>query len=265
MIDFDDAAASGNSQDTAPAPLSESAKPSGDPKKAVRVKSVLNKTFRLLKYIITGFVALSLFFVLIFAVVPPPVTPLMIIRSFQKAGEKGNRTDKEWVPIEDISPHLIDAVVASEDNLFLSHFGVDRKAISEALEHNKTSSRTRGASTITQQVAKNVFLWPSRTYLRKGLELYYTFLIEVVWSKKRIMEVYLNVIEMGNGIYGAEAAAQRYFGKSASKLTRGEAALIAVSLPNPRQRNPARPSSYMLSRQSVILDLMNKIGNIKFD
>ena len=129
--------------------------------------------------------------------------------------------------------------------------------------NKKSTRRKRGASTISQQTAKNIFLWPARTYLRKGFEVYFTLLIEVFWSKKRIMEVYLNMIEMGPGIYGAEAATQYYFHKPASKLTKGEAALIAISLPNPRKRNPAKPTSYMLMRQQNILSLMRKIGKIE--
>ena len=153
-------------------------------------------------------------------------------------------------------------MVASEDNLFTEHHGIDLKAIKDAERHNKRYKRKRGASTISQQTAKNVFLWPSRTYIRKGFELYFTFLIETIWTKKRIMEVYLNSIEMGPNIYGAEAAAQYYFHKPASRLTREEAALIAVSLPNPRKRNPARPSNYMYSRQQHILYVMRMIGRV---
>ena len=154
---------------------------------------------------------------------------------------------------------MIQAVVAAEDNRFLEHWGIDVEAIEKAVEHNKRHRRKHGASTITQQTAKNVFLWPARTYTRKALEFYFTTMIELTWSKKRIMEVYLNVIETGDGIYGAEAAAQKYFHKPASKLTRGEAALIAAALPNPRKRNPAAPSDYLWRRQARILDLMNKI------
>jgi monofunctional biosynthetic peptidoglycan transglycosylase len=169
----------------------------------------------------------------------------------------------QWVRIENISPHLIQAVIATEDNRFTKHFGVDFGAIKKARAYNqKSTRRKRGASTISQQTAKNVFLWPARTYLRKGFEVYFTLLIETVWSKKRIMEVYLNMIEMGPGIYGAEAASQHYFRKPASKLTRYEAALIAVSLPNPRKRNPAKPTAYMLQRQQQVLTLMRKIGKI---
>lgn len=158
---------------------------------------------------------------------------------------------------------MVQAVIASEDNRFTEHFGIDMKAVQDAVDYNKKHRRKRGASTISQQVAKNVFLWPARTWIRKGFELYFTFLIETVWSKKRIMVVYLNVIETGNGLYGVEAAARNYFNKPASKLTRGEAALIAASLPNPRFRNPSRPSSYMLRRQAKIMDLMRKIGPVE--
>lgn len=159
---------------------------------------------------------------------------------------------------------MIKAVVASEDNRFLDHWGIDVEAVQKAVEYNKRHRRKHGASTITQQVAKNVFLWPARSWIRKGFELYFTVVIEAVWSKKRIMVVYLNVMETGNGVYGVEAAARKYFHKSAAKLSRSEAALIAASLPNPRVRNPAKPTAYLLRRQARILNLMNKIGEVKF-
>ena len=157
---------------------------------------------------------------------------------------------------------MVQAVVTSEDNNFTSHFGIDVEAIEKARVHNQTHRRKWGASTISQQTAKNVFLWPKRTYIRKGFEVYFTFLIEIFWSKKRIMEVYLNMIEMGPGIYGAEAASQYYFHKPASRLNAGEAAMIAVCLPNPRKRNPVRPTTYMIHRQQAILNLMPKIGKV---
>jgi monofunctional biosynthetic peptidoglycan transglycosylase len=171
---------------------------------------------------------------------------------------------KQWVDIEKISPDMIQAVVAAEDNLFLKHWGVDFKAIQKAIEHNERSRRIHGASTITQQSAKNLFLWPSRTFLRKGFELYFTGLMELLWSKKRIMEVYLNIIETGNGIYGVEAAARNYFHKPAIALLKNEAVLIAISLPDPRRRNPSKPTRYMLQRESEILDLMDKIEQVRF-
>jgi monofunctional biosynthetic peptidoglycan transglycosylase len=190
----------------------------------------------------------------------------MLKRHFEQIGET-NRTKfkHDWVPIEQISPYLIQAVVATEDNRFMKHYGIDFGAIRKAKAYNQQSTRRkRGASTISQQTAKNVFLWPARTYIRKGFEVYFTLLIETVWSKKHIMEMYLNMIEMGPGIYGAEAASQHYFHKPAGKLTRHEAALLAVSLPNPRKRNPAGPSQYMLQRQQQVLELMKKIGPVNF-
>ena len=233
------------------------------------IKAKFGPCFRkfklLIKWIIIVFFASSWLVVILYSFIPPPVTPLMIIRVFeQKSDHEKAKIDKHWVPIEKISQNMIDAVVASEDNRFLDHFGIDRQAIQEAIQNNRQSNRIRGASTISQQVAKNLFLCPSRTYIRKGFELYFTFLIELVWSKKRIMEVYLNIIETGNGIYGVETAAQTYFHKPASQLTKREAALIAISLPNPRMRNPAAPSAYMIRRENAILNLMQKIGNIKF-
>jgi monofunctional biosynthetic peptidoglycan transglycosylase len=155
--------------------------------------------------------------------------------------------------------------VAAEDNNFLTHRGFDFDAIEKAMDERKTKGRVRGASTISQQTAKNVFLWQGRTWLRKGLEAYFTFLIETFWSKERIMEVYLNVIEMGNGIYGCEAATQHYFGKHARQLTLEQSALVVASFPSPLTRNPAKPSKYLRQRAAKISALSKKIGNVKFD
>jgi monofunctional biosynthetic peptidoglycan transglycosylase len=230
-----------------------------------RFRKIWRKILQWLKWIAIIFFTISLLPVIIYRFVPPPVTPLMIKRAFARASEgKRPLIQKDWVRLARISPNMIQAVVASEDNRFLEHWGIDMDAIEKAVEHNKRHRRKQGASTITQQTAKNVFLWPARTYTRKAFELYFTTMIELTWNKRRIMEVYLNVIETGDGIYGAEAAAQKYFHKPASKLTRGEAALIAAALPNPRKRNPAAPSAYMLKRQAKILDLMNKIPSVRF-
>jgi len=230
-----------------------------------RFRKGWKKVAQWLKWIAIAFFTLSLLPVIVYRFVPPPVTPLMIKRAFARAAEdKKSLIQKDWVRLKKISPHMIQAVVAAEDNRFLEHWGIDLEAIEKAVEHNKRYRRKRGASTITQQTAKNVFLWPARTYTRKAFEFYFTTMIELTWSKKRIMEVYLNVIETGDGIYGVEAAAQKYFHKPVSKLTRSEAALIAAALPNPRKRNPAVPTSYMLKRQARILDLMNKIPPVKF-
>ena len=217
------------------------------------------------KVLIVAFIGVSVYFVICFSFIPPKHTPLMVKRHFEYHRlNKKVEYRHQWVPIEKISSNLVQAVVASEDNRFTEHFGIDFGAIDKARNFNRLhTKRKHGASTISQQTAKNVFLWPARTYLRKGFEIYFTLLIETCWSKKRIMEVYLNMIEMGPGIYGAEAAAQQYFHKPASKLTPGEAALIAVSLPNPEKRNPARPSAYMYRRQQEILSLMRKIGKVE--
>jgi len=224
------------------------------------------KILFILKVFILCFVGVSVYFTVVFSFIPPQRTPLMLKKQIEQKKEKHEiQFRHQWIPIEEISPHLIQAVVATEDNHFTRHYGIDFGAIRKARNFNKRSThRKRGASTITQQTAKNIFLWPARTYLRKGFEVYFTLLIETFWSKKRIMEVYLNMIEMGPGIYGAEATSQYYFHKPASRLTRSEAAMIAICLPNPLRRNPARPTSYMYLRQQNVLSLMRKIGPVEF-
>lgn len=222
--------------------------------------------FRWIRRIILAFIISTVLMVVLYRFVNPPLTPLMLIRYTENLFSKDEaRIIKSWKSLENISPSMVQAVIASEDNNFLKHYGFDVDAIKKAQEHNKKSKRKRGASTISQQTAKNVFLWPQRSWLRKGLEAYFTFMIELVWSKERIMEVYLNIIETGQGIYGAEAAAQNYFNKPAKKLSRGECALIAATLPAPLKRNPAKPTAYMLSRQQWILWNMNNIGKINFN
>jgi monofunctional biosynthetic peptidoglycan transglycosylase len=188
---------------------------------------------------------------------PVYITPLMITRSIENDDEMQHK----WVPIEEISENMALAVVSSEDNLFMSHSGFDFDQIQKAIEEAEKTGRQRGASTISQQTAKNVFLWNGRSWVRKGLEAYFTVLIELIWGKERIMEVYLNSIEMGPGIYGAEAVAQAHFGKSASKLTRREAALIAATLPNPLKYSSKNPSKYMRKRQRQITRLMGLVEN----
>lgn len=202
--------------------------------------------------------------VTLYKFVPVYITPLMIIRTVGQLwdGEEV-RMKHRWVPIEEISPNLVQAVVASEDNLFPEHNGFDMEQIKNAIDERKSGKRQRGASTISQQTAKNVFLLPVNSFARKGLEAYFTVLIEWIWGKERIMEVYLNSIEMGRGIYGAEEVARINFSKPASKLNTGEAAIIAATLPNPIRFNSARPSGYILKRQTQILDLMKKIGTVK--
>ncbi len=167
------------------------------------------------------------------------------------------KLQKRWVPIEDISPNLVMAAITAEDQNFTEHWGFDFKAMQKAYKSNKKGKRIKGGSTISQQTAKNVFLWPARSYVRKVFEGYFTGLMELIWSKKRIMEVYLNVIEMGDGIYGAEMAAQKYFHKPAKKLTKSESALLVACFPNPRRFNPAKPSKYIRNRQQWIMKYMS--------
>ena len=197
-------------------------------------------------------ILLSVLQVLILKWVPVWVTPIMISRSIEYRSDPDFHTVKDWCPIERISPELMKAVITSEDNLFCEHHGFDRKAIKQARKENKEGKRLRGASTISQQTAKNVFTLHGRTMWRKGIEAWYTVLIELIWGKERIMEVYLNVIETGKGVYGAQAAARTYFGKDAADLTRREASAVAACLPNPLGRNPAKPSSYVASRTATI-------------
>ncbi len=203
-----------------------------------------------------AFFASTILSVVILRWVPVYFTPLMFIRlAQQKAANQELTLHHHWVPLDEIAPSLPLAVMASEDAHFLEHHGFDFKAIEKAAMRNikHPDKRKHGASTISQQTAKNVFLWPGRSWVRKGFEVYFTGLIELVWSKERIMEVYLNSIEMGDGIYGADAVAQWHFGTTAKELTKRQCALIAVSLPNPRRFNSASPSAYMLKRQTRIL------------
>ncbi len=176
----------------------------------------------------------------------------------------GQTIDYRWVGLEQISPHAILAVVASEDQNFFTHWGIDLKAIADAMEENQRRSRPRGASTISQQVAKNLFLWPGHSYLRKALELYVTLLMELCWPKARVMEVYLNIAEMGPGVFGVEAAGQRFFSKPASRLTAWESARLAAVLPSPKRMSAARPSDYVGRRTWAILQQMNALGGLPF-
>lgn len=222
---------------------------------------------RIWKWVRNIFLLLFMFSILqviILKFIPVFYTPLMFIRMYeQKKADKEIKLEHKWVSIDKIAQPLMQAVVASEDNRFLTHKGFDFEQIEKAREEAEAGKRVRGASTISQQTAKNVFLWPGKSYFRKGLEAYYTVLIELIWGKKRIMEVYLNSIEMGDGIYGAEAVAKAHFGKFAYELSRNEAALIVATLPNPIRFNSVKPSPYMLRRQSQILSLMGKLERIE--
>ena len=215
-----------------------------------------------LKWIVVAFFASTILSVVALRFIPVMVTPLMLIRCYQqvKAGEK-LKLSHDWESLENISPHLPIAVMASEDANFLTHHGFDYEAIEKAMERNKKHPEKRklGASTISQQTAKNVFLWPGRSWVRKGFEVYFTALIELMWPKERIMEVYLNSIEMGDGIDGAEAVADAHFNTTAKSLTKAQCALIAATLPNPRKFSSKNPSAYMLKRQSRILREMKYV------
>lgn len=209
----------------------------------------------------------SVLAVLAYKWLPVKVTPLMLIRCCQQMsrGEK-IRLKHHWVDMDEgMTPDLALAVVASEDQRFLMHNGFDLDAISKAWEERQSGKRKRGASTISQQTAKNVFLWPGGGWFRKGLEAYFTMLIELAWDKHRIMEVYLNSIEMGDGIYGADAVAWQNFGRGADRLTRANCALIAATLPNPLRFSSQEPSRYMLKRQTQIMRQMRNLGEVKFD
>ena len=221
---------------------------------------------KLIKYVLLFFFISTISAVILLRFIPVYVTPLMVIRSAQNIS-KGESPVwyHHWVPMDEISHWLPQAVVASEDNLFLEHKGFDFVQIEKAIEENKTRKKPRGASTISQQTAKNVFLWPGHSFIRKGLEVYFTFLIEHIWGKERIMEVYLNSIEMGKNIYGAEAVARRHFNTSAEKLSKSQCALIAATLPNPIRFNSANPSPYIQKRKRQIMSLMDKIAPVKFD
>jgi monofunctional biosynthetic peptidoglycan transglycosylase len=226
------------------------------------MKKSLKRFYLVPLKVILYFVIITVTWVILYRFVNPPVTPLMIIRYFESDSDSRS-INKEWKGYEDISENMALAVIAAEDQKFFQHNGFDVEAIQEAIDKNGEERRIRGASTISQQVAKNAFLWPERSWLRKGLEAYFTFLVETLWGKERILEVYLNIVEMGDGIYGAEAAAQTYFGKRAKDLTRYEAALIAAVLPNPKTMSPARPSAYVYERQRWIVRQMRNLGSVK--
>lgn len=214
----------------------------------------VRRLLRFLARLVALFLLISVLSTTIYAWFPIPITWLMIERLFE-----GNWINKSWQPYENISPNLVRAVIAAEDAKFCQHRGYDWAALKKAWQRNQNARRIHGGSTISNQTAKNVFLWPDRTYFRKGLEFYFTGLIELSWSKKRILEVYLNVVEFGPGIYGAEAAAQAHFGKSAKNITKREAALLAAILPNPIRWSASKPSRYIRGRANIIQARMNDV------
>lgn len=219
---------------------------------------MIKKLFKFLLKLFLWFIGLTVLWVLIYKFVPVPYTPLMAIRAIE--GDKNYKTRHDWVPIEDISPYLQLAVICAEDQTFLSHSGFDRKAIEKAIKSNEKGKNLRGGSTISQQTAKNAFLWPHRNWVRKGLEAYFTLLIEILWSKERILEVYLNSVEMGDGVFGAEAASQYWFRTSAKKLKAENAAAIASILPSPRRYKANPPGPYVARRTQWVLRQMRYHG-----
>ncbi|UQD55377.1 monofunctional biosynthetic peptidoglycan transglycosylase [Flavobacterium sp. K5-23] len=227
--------------------------------------SSMNRISRFLLKMLLWFFGISLFFVVLFKFVPVPFTPLMVIRAIEnKSAGKEVYFNHDWEPLENISVNLQKAVIASEDGTFLRHNGFDFTAMQKAFKGNSRGRKIKGGSTISQQTAKNVFLWQGRSYVRKGLEAYFTVLIELVWGKERIMEVYLNSIEMGDGVYGAQAAAEHWYRKDAANLTPIQAAGIAAILPSPRKYKATGSSSYINNRKSKIVRVMRTVGKIEY-
>ena len=227
--------------------------------------TILKRVRLILRWAVCLFFAFSFWSVLAYRWIPVKVTPLMLIRCCQQMGRGEKiRLKNHWVSMDEgMTPDMPLAVVASEDQRFMTHHGFDFDAISKAWDERQSGKRKRGASTISQQTAKNVFLWPGGGCFRKGLEAYFTILIELIWDKHRIMEVYLNVIETGDGIYGVDAVAWQHFGRGADRLTRANCALIAATLPNPLKYSSKEPSRYMLKRQTQIMRQMRNLGRLK--
>ncbi|NQX76703.1 monofunctional biosynthetic peptidoglycan transglycosylase [Gilvibacter sp.] len=223
----------------------------------------MRKLIRFLFKSFFWFLVLSNLWVLAYRYLPVPATPLMAIRYFQQ--EEPAPVQHEWIALDQISPELQKAVICAEDQQFLNHNGFDVAAIKKAQASNKEGKALRGASTISQQTAKNVFLWPQRSWVRKGFEVYFTFLIETYWSKERILEVYLNSIEFGPNVYGAHAAAQHWFDKEAADLSKDQATALAAILPNPRSYRPVNPSGYIAKRKRWISKQMINFGPLEFE
>jgi monofunctional glycosyltransferase len=221
--------------------------------------------FYILKLVLILFFGLSILWVIVYRFINPPVTLLMIERGFERKHDgKDWKIDKKWVDFDSIADPMKRAAVAAEDQTFLENHGFDFKAMEKAYAKNSKSHKLIGGSTISQQTAKNVFLWPGRSYIRKGFEAYFTVLEEIFWSKKRIMEFYLNDIEMGDGVYGIEAASEYYYHKHASQLTNREAASIAAIFPNPLKWSATHPGNYLRHRQYLILKNMRRLGPLDF-
>jgi monofunctional biosynthetic peptidoglycan transglycosylase len=229
---------------------------------------IWKKTRAIIRWTVVAFLGSTILAVVALRFLPVYFTPLMFIRCYEQMTEgKSLKMKHHWVPLNNISPSLPMAVMASEDAKFMRHHGFDYQAIEHAAERNRKHPEKRklGASTISQQTAKNVFLWPGRSWVRKGFEVYFTALIELMWPKERIMEVYLNSIEMGDGIYGADAVAEEHFGTDALSLTKSQCALIAATLPNPRKFSSKNPSAYMRKRQARIMREMKYVDKLTKD
>lgn len=224
-------------------------------------RSILSRLLRGLGNLMLVFLLGSAGLVLLFRFLPVPYSAFMAGRQVD-AWTQGQRYTfrHRWVALDDISPSMGVAVIAAEDQNFEEHFGFDWKAIEKAMAHNEHSRRKRGASTVSQQTAKNLFLWESRSWVRKGFEVYFTLLLETEWSKRRILEVYLNSVEFGDGVYGVEAAARKFFGRSAAALRPDQAALLAAVLPSPRRYRADAPSAYVRARQEWIQRQMRQLG-----
>lgn len=228
-------------------------------------RPLLKKITNIASKVFIYFLLVSVIWVIALRFINPPITLLMVLRNIERKSDgKPFKTEKKWVKFDDISDNMKRAAVSAEDQLFLKHIGFDVKAIEKAFASNAKGKKVKGGSTISQQTAKNVFLWPGRSYIRKAFEAYFTLLIELFWNKERILEVYLNVIEMGDGIYGAEAAAQEYYGKSCTNLSKNQAALIAACFPNPIRWTPKNATPYIRHRQYLILRNMNRLGPLDF-
>ena len=223
-----------------------------------------NRFFWVVGKLVFWFFAITILWVLAYRFINPPITLLMIQRDFErKDNSKSKNVSRKWIGYDELSRNLKIAAIAGEDVNFLKHWGFDLNAMEKAYQKNKRGTKVRGGSTISQQTAKNVFLWPGRSYIRKAFEAYFTALIELLWNKERILEVYLNVIEMGDGIYGAESATQKYYGKSAVSLSKGEAALLVAVLPNPIRWSPIKPTAYIYHKQYLILRNMRRLRKLE--
>jgi len=210
---------------------------------------------------VLAFLAASVGLVLLLRFIPVPFSALMVQRRVEAwVAGKPYRALHHWAPLEEISPSMGVAVIAAEDQNFEDHFGFDWEAIEKAIAHNEHSRKKRGASTVSQQTAKNLFLWESRSWVRKGCEVYFTLLLESLWPKRRILEVYLNIVEFGDGVYGVEAASRKFFGRPARAISPGQAALLAAVLPNPHRFRADAPSPYLRGRQEWILGQMRQLG-----